>query len=243
MNTSTGKSPATPSSVALSASALATATATATARSRTNLALHHLFAACRFSAQIGRIELENTGAPFGEFWEEILQHSLGVATLSVASLESYANEHLADGALSTGTLQPTALQSIGLLIDREPIISKFNLVLQLRTGRTLDLGANVVQNADLLIRLRNAVVHFRPEWDDEQATHVKLSSKLQKKFDRSPYFPSEGLFPRAWATRSFSTWALKSAIEFLEHFAQESGLDSKLAPFRNRFSQFSNGAV
>ena len=222
---------------------MASATATATGRSRTNLALHHLFAACRFSAQIQRVELENAGATFGEFWEEILQYSLGVATLSVASLESYANEHLADGALSTGTIQPKALESLALLIDREPIVNKFNLVLELRTGHTLDFGANVVQNVDLLIKLRNAVVHFRPEWDGEQGAHVKLSSKLQNRFYRSPYFANEGLFPRAWATRSFSAWALKSAIDFLEHFGQESGLDSKLAPFRARFSHFSNGAV
>lgn len=229
--------------VTVSAVATATVTASATARCRTNLALHHLFAACRFSAQIGRIEHENAGQPFGEFWEEILQYSLGVVTLSVASLESYANEHMADGALSTGSLPSKASESIAALIDREPILSKFNLVLELRTGRNLDFGSNVVQCADLLIKLRNAAIHFRPEWDDEDAAHAKLSSRLQHRFERSPYFPNEGLFPRAWATRSFSVWALKSTIAFLEHFGQESGLDSKLAPFRERLSRFSDGAV
>jgi hypothetical protein len=140
-------------------------------------------------------------------------------------------------------LQPTAMEAITALVDRESIISKFNLVLQLRKGSSLDLGANVVQNVDLLIKLRNSVVHFRPEWDDERSTHEKLSSKLENRFDHSPYFTSEGLFPRAWATHSFSCWALKSTINFLEHFGRESGLDSKLGLYRDRFSQLSDGAV
>ena len=229
--------------ISLSAVASATATATATARCRTNLALHHLFAACRFAAQIGQIERDNVGKPFGDFWEEIFQYSLGVATLTVALLESYVNEHLADGALSNGSLPSKATESIAALIDREPILVKFNLVLELRTGRSLDFGANVVQCADLLIKLRNSVIHFRPEWDDESATLAKLSSKLQNRFMSSPYFPNEDLFPRAWATRSFSSWALQSTIAFLEHFGQESGLDSKLAPFRERLSLFSDGSV
>ena len=229
--------------IALSAVVTGTASATATARCRTNLALHHLFAACRFAAQIGRIEHDNVGEPFGEFWEEIFQYSLGVVTLSVASLESYANEHMVDGGLSNGSLPSKATESIASLIDREPILRKFNFLLEVRTGRSLDFGTNVVQCADLLVKLRNAVIHFRPEWDDEAISHAKLSSRLENRFMRSPYFQNETLFPRAWATHSFSVWALQSTIAFLDHFAQESGIDSKLGPFRERFSLYSDGAV
>lgn len=231
------------SSIDVAAAATVSVTASVTARARTNLALHHLFAACRFAAQVERVEQENAGKPFGEFWEEILHYSLGVATLSVAALESYANEHLADGALSSTSLSPTASESIGALIDREAILSKFDLILQLRTGRSLDLGSSVVQCADLLIKVRNAVVHFKPEWHDEAGAHSKLSARLDGRFTRSPYFPGEGLFPRAWATRSFASWALQSTAAFLEHFEQASELDSKLAPFRERMSRFSAGAV
>lgn len=39
----------------------------ASVKVRTNLALHHLFAACRFTARIHEIENENLGEPFGEF--------------------------------------------------------------------------------------------------------------------------------------------------------------------------------
>ena len=68
-------------------------------RTRTNFAVHHLFAACRFSAIVGEIELTNAGQPFAAFWEEILHNSLGVAVVTVAALESYANEMYFEGSV------------------------------------------------------------------------------------------------------------------------------------------------
>ena len=32
---------------------------------------------------------------------------------------------------------------------------------------------------DRLIKLRNGIVHFKPEWDDEAAEHEKLSKQLE----------------------------------------------------------------
>lgn len=232
-----------PTVLSLNAAVSSSATLSATLRLRTNLAVHHLFAACRFSAQIGHIERENAGQPLGDFWEEVLHYSLGVVTLTVASLESYANEHLADGALSAGALPSKASASIADLIDRESILKKFNLILELRRGEGLNYGENIVQCVDLLIKLRNAVIHFRPEWHDEDATHARLSAQLTRRFQRSSYFDNERLFPRAWASHSFSVWALNSAVSFLENFEQAAGLDSKINPFRARFSALSGGVV
>src|SRR6267378_2950147 len=85
---------------------------TATAKSRTNLALHHLFAACRFTARIGEIEEQNKSQQFGAFWEEILQNALGVVTLSVASIECYANELYFEGSAISTVLNPVAVELI-----------------------------------------------------------------------------------------------------------------------------------
>lgn len=123
-------------------------------RTRMNLALHHLFAACRFAAQVRRLETHNASSPFGEFWEEILHNSLAVATLSVAALESYANEFYADNLHHVPGLNGMAVGSIGELVEGAPIIKKFQVALALRSGRELSLGIPVFQNADALIKLR-----------------------------------------------------------------------------------------
>ena len=66
----------------------------ATLRARMDLGIHHLLAAARMGARLRAIEHDHHDEPFGEFWDEILHFGLGVAVLSVASLESYANELL-----------------------------------------------------------------------------------------------------------------------------------------------------
>lgn len=218
-------------------------TATATARSRTNLALHHLFAACRLSARINQIEVENTGQPFGQFWEEILQYSLGVAMLSVAALESYANEMYFEGAVLTPGVNAVAAAEISEIVDREQILKKYAIALSITSAKRLDMGSSSVQDAAILIRLRNAIVHFRPEWFDDQDQHDKLSKQLASKFQPSAFLPNEAIFPRAWASHSFTVWALRSTVAFLDHFHSEAGLPTPLEKFRSRLSSLSANAL
>lgn len=218
-------------------------TLTATAKTRTNLALHHLFAACRFSARIGQIEAENIGQPFGAFWEEILQNSLGVATLTVAALESYANEMYFEGAILMPSLNHVAAVDFAAIVDKETILKKYAMALSILTGKRLDMGIAATQNADTLIRLRNAVVHFRPEWFDEQGKHEKLSKVLQNRFTPSAFLQNESVFPRAWASHSFTVWAIKSTVQFIDHFYAELGRPSPIDQFRGQLSTLSSNAI
>ena len=219
------------------------ATAAAVARLRTNLALHHLFAACRFSARVGQVETENAGLPLGSFWDEILQNSLGVAALAVAALESYANEMYFEGSVLMPGLNQTAAFELADVIDSEGILRKYAIALAISSGRRLNMGIAPTQNAEALIKLRNAVVHFRPEWSDDHDKHEKLSRLLQHKFSPSSLFPNEPIFPRAWASHSFTVWAVRSAVEFIDHFHAEAGLPSVIEPFRAQLSALSANAL
>lgn len=218
-------------------------TFTASLRTRINLGLHHLFAACRFSARVHQIEFENVGKPFGSFWEEILQNSPGVAVLSVASLESLANEMYFKGAVLRPGLNQAAALELADVVDKETILRKYAIALSISAGKRLDSGATATQNADALIKLRNAIVHFRPEWVDEQSKHEKLSKLLQNKFQPSAFLPNESVFPRAWASHSFTVWALKATVEFIDHFHAEAGVVSILDPFRPQLSELSANAL
>ncbi len=220
-----------------------TLTVTATARTRTNLALHHLFAACRFTSSLRQVEEEHRGQPFGEFWEEILHNALAVAALTVASIESLANEMYFEGAILANSLNAAATGELSELVDRETILRKYAIALAFRANKGLDLGASPVQNADALIKLRNAVVHFRPEWSDEDNKHKKLSKILQHKFAPSSFLSNEGLFPRAWASGEFAGWALRTVVAFVDHFYGELGDPSPLDPFRPRLSELSRDVL
>jgi hypothetical protein len=221
----------------------ANATVTATGRTRTNLALHHLFAACRFSTRVGLIETENAGQPIGPFCEEILHNSIGVATLTVAALESYANEMYFEGAILKTGLNSAAASELAEIVDREDILRKYAIAHSISAGKRLQFGIAATENADALIKLRNAIIHFRPEWIDEQNEHEKLSKVLRYKFIPSVCFPNESIFPRAWASHSFTVWALQSTVTFIDHFYSGIGLTSPIEQFRARLSELSSGAL
>jgi hypothetical protein len=214
----------------------------ATVRTRTNLSLHHLLAAGRYAAQIAIVEQENDGKPLGPFWDEILQNSLGVVTLTVAALECYANELWFKHAPAR-PVNEAAAEKISELIDRKSVLTKYSLALSLYTGKSLEFGCEPVQNVDALIKLRNGVVHFRPEWFGSQARHKKLSKQLNGRFSSSQFFPNEPLFPRAWATGDFACWAIRSTVNFLDHFYSEAGLTSPLEKFKPCLEEVSSVAL
>ncbi len=69
-----------------------------------------------------------------------------------------------------------------------------------------------------LLELRNALVHFKPEWFNQQGKHSRLSNKLAARL-RSPWFPEpEPLFPRAWASAECAKWACNSVKDLIIDF-------------------------
>lgn len=218
-------------------------TVVATAKTRMNLAIHHLFAACRLAARVGEIERANASAPFGEFWEEIFQNSLGVAMMTVACMECYANELFFENSVLESVLTPVAAATVADLVDKQSILRKYSTALAIRTGSELEFGIVPVENAHALIRLRNRVVHFYPEWFGEQGKHKELSKVLQDKFKTSGFLASEPVFPRAWASNDFCVWALRTTVTFLKHFYAQAGLPFPLEQWAPRLSQLSANAL
>jgi hypothetical protein len=218
-------------------------TSSANVKTRTNLALHHLFAACRFSAKVKEIENANLGKEFSGFWEEILHNSLGVATLSVAALESYANEMYFEGAVLKPSMNASAAEEMARIIDRETIVKKYSLALSIIKDKKLNSDIPVSQNVEALIKVRNSIIHFKPEWFGEKDKHEKLSLLLKNRFQPSPFLANEPLFPRAWASHSFTVWALKTTINFIEHFHSEADTESPLTQFKERLNEYSDGEI
>lgn len=215
----------------------------ATLRTRMNLALHHLFAACRSASSVRAVEDKNKGQPYGPFWDEILHYSLGTITSAAAALECYANEFYADGQAQGPHLNPVSSALFAELIDRQSVLDKYKFALAVRSAKRLDLGQNIVQNVDALIKLRNAIVHFQPEWLDERDKHERLSRQLEARFKKSIFLPNEHMFPQAWASGSCAVWAIQSVVNFIDYFCVEAGMSNPLQQFRERLTEYSCGAL
>jgi hypothetical protein len=208
----------------------------ATGRTRVNLSVPHLLSACLFSKQVRELEEENLGRELGAFWEHILAHATASVLLTVAALESYVNELFASHDINFPGLRTNILVKLWDAYELKPIIDKFDLALLLREAGSLNRGVPPTQDVALLIRLRNALTHFKPEWFDEQQEHAQLAARLAGRFAPSPFFSqNEPIFPRGWATHGCTSWAVKSAINFIGAFETQAGLPQRLEQFKSRF--------
>jgi len=192
-------------------------------RQRSNYSAQHLMAATRFSKMCGDIQTENIGKPLGSFYDEQISCVSATIMLCVASIESNVNEYLSDPGVLFPELTATARQEFSELISEISILEKYQRILAVKGLEKFDQGSNPYQDIDTLIALRNELVHFHPEWHDEQQRHKKLGQRLLYRFELSPFI-SEGsgvLFPQRIISHGCTKWAVDSSTSFMKKFAEK----------------------
>jgi len=186
-----------------------------------NLAVQHMLAAARFSREVGKLEREHAGEQLGPFWDSIFHPAIGCILTVAASLEAYANELFFDRTKVFPDYSEELLHNLWETYERKPILEKFEFALLLLRRPKLNYGVRPVQDIDVLVGLRNALTHFKPELDTEADEHKKLSSRLSSKINGSPFLGSDALlFPRRWASHDCTKWAVRSALAFAKHFEE-----------------------
>lgn len=123
-------------------------------------------------------------------WEASRSYAIGAIVMAVSALEASINELYLEAVdrntHALGALTEVQIAQLEVLwgsVDRTKILAKYQLVLAVCGKDQFDKGAEPYQSADALIDLRNAVVHFKPEWGDELAEHAKLERRLAAKFE------------------------------------------------------------
>lgn len=209
----------------------------ATAKSRTNLAVHHIFAAAYFSRKAKELEDVNAEKPFGDFYEEIMWNVSSAILFSVAALEADANEIFIDAHINLQVYDKGLLDEIWNLIEQKAILDKYEMVLFLKKKERFDKGDSIYQDTTNLIKLRNALVHFKPEWSDEKKEHKKIEERLRGKFQLSPFLPPEAeFFPKKCMSHGCAEWSVKTALAFRTFFSHKSDLPDRFAPYVGRLN-------
>ncbi len=224
-----------PRIVGIVAATLAGASVQATATLRVNLSVQHLLAAVRFACEVATIEQMHFGEPFGPFFDELFWFSSGCVFSSVAGIEAYVNEIFVDRAQHFKDLRPEVIDKLWELFERKKTLDKFDMALLLKQRAKLTRGTRPAQDVVALISLRDSLVHFKPEWANEQGTHARVAELLRNRFALSPFLSeSESIFPRRWASRGCARWAVDSAVDFLLAFESSSGIPPKVSKFIHR---------
>jgi hypothetical protein len=205
---------------------------------RVNMSVPHLLSAAILCRRVRELEQASAGRKFGEFWHDIFANASGAVFTAVAAMESYANELFIDHKTNFPELHEDVMAKLWELFEQKATLDKFEFAVLLKKGQPLDRSASPYQDVDAIIRLRNGLIHFKPEWFSAQEEHAKLSARLNHRATLSPFFPStEPMFPRGRTSHATIVWIVRSVLEFLLTVERSSSLPPRIGKIRDRFDE------
>jgi hypothetical protein len=112
-------------------------------------------------------------------------------------------------------------------IERKPTLCKYQTAPTLAEKQEFNRGVPPYREADDLIQLRNALVHYKPEWDRDQKKHRKIADRLKSRFPQNPFAGSNDVFfPKKCLGYGFAEWVVESGVTFIESLFRQLGLPS-----------------
>lgn len=211
-----------------------------TLRVKSGLFQFHLDSATRFALACAKIESEERHLEWPQpRWDEARSNALAAVLLAAASLESSVNEFYQQAVDSDkNALKSLSQNQMKLLAELWPEIEKLSplrkyQVALVATGHEpIDKGHEPYRSADGLMRLRNALVHFRPEWDDDLKDHRSLEQRLSQLFPVSALADrAKGQmvwFPHKCLGAGCAEWAVEGAVRFSQEFVNTLGIRGRL---------------
>ena len=72
---------------------------------------------------------------------------------------------------------------------------------------------------NLIIKIRNALIHFTPEWDNDLIKHKKIEKSVKNHFSLSPLYSDESIFfPYRCLSADCAQWATTTSRSFIEKY-------------------------
>ena len=195
----------------------------AMAQVKHNFSRQHFWAARYFADKALEIEQTINNADDKNIKSIHRSYVTGAIISIVAGLESSINElYLEACDNNRNTLRGLTENAIEMLaewweeVKLCPILLKYQTALLLTFKEKFDPGGQPYQDIDGLIYLRNALVHYKPEWDSELQVHKKLRNRLESKFELNPFAAENSLwFPHRCLGSGCAKWAVKVSKIFI----------------------------
>jgi hypothetical protein len=204
---------------------------------RSQLTRQYMQFAAFLAQQSARLEQERRK-------DECRRYVAAAVILSFASLEAAINEVYCDARDGlSGPFQKLPPFVPGLLNEFWPVLerqrastlTKYQVALELARKTRFELGQPPLQPVLDVKELRNALLHFKPQWDTdehEHHDHAYLERRLRSKFTLSPlYGPGDAFFPKQCLSYGCARWAIESLTDFIEKFASRMDLVEKFRDF------------
>jgi hypothetical protein len=214
--------------------AVATATASFSGRVKHSFSRQHLVAARHFATLARANEL--AGATSEPALSEHRAYISAAVVFSAAFLEASINEFYLEAEDNNKTVLSGLTEShIAILaelwesVEPHTVLAKYQVALAVCGKERFAKGADPYQGTDGLVKVRNALIHYRPEWDDELEEHKKLQDRLRDRFAPNPLAASGSLwFPHLCMGAGCAEWAVKQAAEFSAEFCRRMGIPDRV---------------
>ena len=207
-----------------------------TASVKTNFSSHHMLSAAHFARQSAIIEKNYKDGITDELRAEHRAYVTGAIIVSVASLEATINEVFISAIDNDNLFKdfdpsiPKVLSEFWTwdVVERSSILEKYRCVLAVANKEAFDHGNPPYQEVNDLIKLRNALVHYKPEWDTDLKNHKGIENRLKSRFNINPFsHDNDAFFPKKCLGHGCAEWSVQSVIKFIEDFYNRMGFPPK----------------
>ncbi|MFB2980711.1 hypothetical protein [Microseira sp. BLCC-F43] len=216
---------------------------------RSLLSLSHIKSAVHLAKLSYEIEAADDGKRPAELFYEHRSYVTGSIITAVSYLEATINEFFVDIAdgYSSIKLSPDADALMDIMwkqIEKSSILEKYQIALTLAQKNLFDKGCEPYQSASDLIEVRNALVHYKPEWVGngdgyEKTLSEKLRRKLENRINRLNPLADAGncaFFPHKCLGYGCAKWTVESCVKFTDEFFSRIGLPSNLDSDRSNLN-------
>lgn len=212
---------------------------TATLSVKAGLGRRHIASAEHFALQCQQIAIDEGSLEWPQpRWDESQSLATAAVVLSVASIEATINEFFleaVDGRSEAmrriGDNKSRILATLWDEVDNYSILKKYEVALTVCEAASYDKGQDLYQSASALVEMRNALVHFKPEWDHSLDRHAKLKQRVAGRFEDCKLSAmARGKmiwFPHACLGAGCAAWATVTVRSFLTDFCNRLGIPNR----------------
>ena len=202
--------------------------------SRDRLSRHHIISAHNFAKSAEAIESEDPGEiPTDEKWR--YRAYVTAAVLSAAGfLEASINELYLELQKVTQSEDSHLRHELSLLVNawpqiaKSPVLQKYQIALSVTDADAYNEEVSPYADAENLVRLRDALLSYSSEWDDNRGRHQMLEARLKDAFPPSPMVSAQRpWFPDRSIGSGCAKWAVKTAQIFTNDFYKRMALPGR----------------
>lgn len=207
---------------------------------RYNMTIQYLMAMKLLVTHGYQIEQFHLGQPIGDFFTDIRSYISTTIILAGSMLEANIYERFVDVKDNILVISDFNLSTLNndweKIKKRSAILGKYHEFAAL-SRKKLDKNDVKYKEIEILVKIRNALVHYVPQWDYEKTPMEEVEkciSQISSNIDYSPFIPSTGpYFPNRCMSASFGQWAINVSLDFIKYFEDSIPIANKCEPLRN----------